>query len=124
VPTIVGISGTTEGLIEKKHLVSDLRKLLQGLFGLHNSDPFHHEEGRGYVPNFQLIDDQDALDWRAKKRAVHVPFNDERHGGGQSPDDVVRRPSHGDDQDGHSYEEDSEMQNDEASVWIKKEMSQ
>ena len=52
-----------------------------------------------------------------------MPLNDERHGGGQSPDDVVRRPSHGDDQDGHSYEEDSEMQNDEASVWIKKEMS-
>ncbi len=108
---------------EEKHLVSNVRILLQELFGLYNSDPFHIEEGRGYVPNFQLIDDQDALDWRAKKRAVHVPFNDERHGGGQSPDDVVRRPSHGDDQDGHSYEEDSEMQNDEASAWLKKEMS-
>ena len=106
----------------KKHTVAKLTKLLREYFGL-SSNPFHIEKGRGYVPNFELIDDRDALDRRAKKKAVHVPFNDEWHGGGQSPDDVVRRPSHGDDQDGHSYEEDSEMQNDEASAWLKEEMS-
>ena len=89
-PTIVGISGTTEGFIEKKHLVSNVRILLQGLFGLHNSDPFHHEEGRGYVPHFQLIDDRDALDWRAKKRAVHVPLNDERQSEGDMSEGRVR----------------------------------
>ena len=90
----------------EKQTVSNLRQLLRNLFGL-SSDPFHIERGR-YVPNFKLLYNRDAADRRAKKRAVHVPFNDEQQV---------------DDQDGQSYEEDSEMQNDEASTWIKEEMS-
>ena len=90
----------------EKHTVSNLRQLLRNLFGL-SSDPFHIERGR-YVPNFKLLYNRDAADRRAKKRAVHVPFNDEQQA---------------DDQDGHSYEEDSEMQNDDASAWLEKEMS-
>ena len=117
-PTIVGISGTTEGLIEKKHLVSDLRKLLQGLFGLHNSDPFHHEEGRGYVPNFQLIDDRDALDWRAKDKAVHVSYQEIEEDRKELAEGLFHSPSGGYDQDEHPYKEDREMRGDEASAYI------
>jgi hypothetical protein len=75
---------------KKKHLVSNVRILLQELFGLYNSDPFHIEEGRGYVPNFQLIDDRDALDRRAEEKAVQVSYDDERHGRGQMSDGLVR----------------------------------
>jgi len=94
---------------EKKYGVSSLRKLLQELFGL-SCDPFHYEEGRGYVPHFRLIDDRDALDRRAKEKAVQVPFNDDQQADKQEPD--------GDDQDGYSYEEDWEMRGDEASAYI------
>ena len=87
---LLGLAEQRRVSSKKKHLVSDLRKLLQGLFGLHNSDPFHHEEGRGYVPHFQLIDDRGALDWRAKKRAVHVPFNDEWQSEGEMSEGRVR----------------------------------
>ena len=97
----------------EKHTVSNLRQLLRNLFGL-SSDPFHIERGR-YVPNFKLLNARDAADRRAKKRAVHVPFNDEQQADKQSPDRGA--------QDGYSFEEDGEMKNDEASAWLNKEMS-
>jgi hypothetical protein len=97
----------------KKHTVSNLRQLLRSQFGL-STDPFHIERGR-YVPNFKILDNWDAADRRAKKRAVHVPFNDEQQADKQSPDR--------NDQDGYSFEEDGEMKNDEASAWLNKEMS-
>ena len=75
---------------EKKHLVSNVKKLLQELFDLYNSNPFHIEEGRGYVPNFQLIDDRDALDRRAEDKAVHVSFSDEWQSEGEMSDGRVR----------------------------------
>ena len=87
---LLGLAEQRRVSSKKKHLVSDLRKLLQGLFGLHNSDPFHHEEGRGYVPNFQLIDDRDALDRRVEEKAVQVSYDDERHGRRQMSDGLVR----------------------------------
>ena len=87
---LLGLAEQRRVSSKKKHLVSDLRKLLQGLFGLHNSDPFHHEEGRGYVPNFQLIDDRDALDRRAEDEAVHVSFNDEWQSEGEMSEGRVR----------------------------------
>ena len=118
-PTIVGISGTTEGLIEKKHLVSNVRILLQGLFGLHNSDPFHHEEGRGYVPNFQPIDDRDALDWRAKDKAVHVSYQEIEEDRKELAEGLFNSPSGGYDQDEHPYKEDGEMRGDAASAYIR-----
>ena len=93
----------------KKHSVTKLTKLLREYFGL-SGKPFHIEKGRGYVPNFQLIDDRDALDRRAKEKAVQVPFNDDQQVDKQEPDD----------QDGYSYEEDWEMRGDEASAYIQK----
>jgi len=55
-----------------------------------SSDPFHIKEGRGYVPNFQLIDDRDALDRRAEDKAVHVSFSDELQSEGEISEGRVR----------------------------------
>ena len=92
-----------------KQKISTLRRTLQKALRL-SGDPFQIEGARGYVPRFQLIDGRDALDQRAKEKAIHHPFNDELQADKQEPDD----------QDGYSYEEDWEMQGDEASLYIRK----
>ena len=105
-----GVTVTTN----EKHTVSNLRRLLKNQFGL-SGDPFRIEKVRGYLPRFQLMDARDALDRRAKEKAIHQPFNDEQQADKQSPDRGA--------QDGYSYEEDWEMQGDETSAWLNKEMS-
>ena len=116
---LLGLAEQRRVSSKKKHLVSDLRKLLQGLFGLHNSDPFHIEEGRGYVPNFQLIDDRDALDWRAKDKAVHVSYQEIEEDRKELAEGLFHSPSGGYDQDEHPYKEDGEMRGDAASAYIR-----
>ena len=74
---------------EEKHVVSGLRRQLKQMFGL-SSDPFHIEQGRGYVPKFQLIDNRDALDRRAEDKAMHVSFSDEWQREGEMSDGRVR----------------------------------
>ena len=91
--------------------VSDLRGILQEKFNL-DDDPFETHGPQGYIPKFKVVDDRIALDRRAKEKAVHVPFNDERQTDKQELDR--------DDQDGYSYEEDGETQGDEAFEWLEK----
>lgn len=54
-----------------KQRISALTRTLQKGLGL-ASDSFHIEEGRGYLPKFQLIDDREAADRRAEDEAVMV----------------------------------------------------
>ena len=96
-----------------KQRISALRRTLKKGLGL-SGDPFRIEKARGYLPRFQLIDDRDALDRRAKEKAILQPFNDEQQADKQAPD--------GADRGKYSYEEDGEMQGDKASAWLKKEM--
>lgn len=57
--------------------ISKIRSALKQLTGL-TSKPFYFNEGDGYKPHFTLIDDRKNADERAKKRAIHVPLDDER----------------------------------------------
>ena len=104
---------------KQKHQVSNVKKLLQELFDLYNSKPFHHEKGRGYVPNFKLIDDRYVLDQRAKDKAVHVSLQEIEKNRKELVEGLVVSPSGGYDQDEHSYKEDGEMRDDAASAFIR-----
>ena len=110
-----GVTVTTN----EKHPVSNLRQLLRNQFGL-SSDPFHIEEGRGYVPNFELIDGRDAADRRAEDEAVMVSHQEIQEDRKEMVEGLFHSPSTGYDQDEHPYKEDGEMRGDAASAYIQK----
>ena len=59
-----------------KHPISRLRRILKKAYGI-DADPFSLDKVKGYRPKFELKDDRNALDERARKRAIHVPYNDD-----------------------------------------------
>ncbi len=101
-----------------KQKISTLRRTLQKALGL-SGDPFNIEGGRGYLPRFQLIDDRDALDWRAKDKAVHVSYQEIEEDRKELAEGLFNSPSGGYDQDEHPYKEDGEMRGDAASAYIR-----
>lgn len=59
-----------------KTAISKLRHYLRKFSGI-SADPFHSfNEGDGWIPCFELIDDRRNADERAKKEATHVSYND------------------------------------------------
>ena len=60
-----------------KDAVSDIRKSLRSIFPGLQGDPIPKEGPNGYVPQFKVIDARDALDKRAKERAIHTPHVDD-----------------------------------------------
>lgn len=79
---LIGLSNgkkyPSEGRAESKHAtaISKLRGALKRLTGI-ESDPFlPTNEADGWKPRFELIDDRQNADKRAKEKAIHVPLED------------------------------------------------
>lgn len=80
--TLIGLSRNQKfplDIIPKgkdKKAISDLRNCLEKLTGI-SKDPFKKFNPKdGWRPAFDLIDDRRNADERAKKNAVHVPYDD------------------------------------------------
>lgn len=87
---------------KEKTLISKLRKVLKNLTG-NEDDPFYpFTPDQGWKPKFKLIDDRDNAGKRAKERAIHVPYDDNR-----DLTDWEERPF------------DDEDEDDEAGQWLK-----
>jgi hypothetical protein len=74
--------------VEPKHktAISKLRHSLCKLVNL-SEDPFApFNEGDGWRPRFELIDDRRNADERAKNEARFVQFDESRDGGSEAPD--------------------------------------
>lgn len=69
---------TADGNVRKA--LTDIRNALKKLTGI-SSDPFYSfNEGDGWKPRFKLIDALKSADERARDNAIHVAFDEERHG--------------------------------------------
>lgn len=68
----------THPLPKEKTLISKLRGILKKLVDIQD-DPFKQfKPDKGWKPKFKIIDDRKNAANRAKERAVHVPFEDDR----------------------------------------------
>lgn len=96
-----------------KTAISKLRNSLKQLTGL-SSDPFSpFNKAEGYKPRFTLIDDRRNADERAKKRAVHLPINDNQ-------DNASENDEAPDYEDEYAEAPDFNDENDAGGKWLKK----
>jgi len=76
-----------------KTAISKLRRSLVALTNIKDEPFFPFNSADGWKPKFNLIDDRSALDERAKEKAVHVEFKDDRPytPEGDEADDYIAR---------------------------------
>jgi len=71
---------------KSKAAISRLRISLEKLTGIQADPFFPFNEGVGWKPRFDLIDDRNNADERAKREAIHVPYEGAQLSDSDTPD--------------------------------------